>query len=165
VSLSVGDQVLMTAGAHSAVVDELVDLHAARQAGGWSADQAARYQELRASEQDLRHRHARALRRFLAMRRHRVDLDHLDVEPDEATMAVVAHGMLGSLGVITGAATMLLGRGDSLPETKKVELLEMIREQAEHLGGVLQDIVRGLPPALRTGLDQVSQGANGSRAV
>jgi hypothetical protein len=158
VSLSVGDQVLLTAGAHSAVVDELVDLHAARQSGGWSPDQAARYQELRVSEQELRHSHAKALRRFLAIRRQRARV-HLDVEPEEATMAVVAHGMLGSLGVITGAATMLLGRADSLPEVKKTELLEMIREQAAHLGGVLQDIVRGLPPELRSGLDQVTNGA------
>jgi hypothetical protein len=162
VSLSAGDQVLLTAGAHAAVVDELVDLHATRQAGGWTGDQADRYRELRASEQELRHSHARALRRFLAIRRQRVEHPPLDVEPDQATMAVVAHGLLGSIGVITGAVTMMLGRGDALSEAKKVELLEMIREQADHLAGVFQDIVRGLPPELRSNLDKVGSTSSGN---
>ena len=155
--LSAGDQVLQTAGAHAAVVDELVDLHAARQTGAWTTEQESRYRELRTAEHDLRLRHARALRRFLAFRRHRDTLRPVpDVEPDTATIAVVAHGLLGAVGVISGAATMLLGRAESLSEVKRTELLEMIEEQANLLGGVLQDMVRGLPPEVVSGLEAVS---------
>lgn len=156
-ALSAGDHVLLTAGAHAAVVDELGDLHAVREHTPWTPDQAARFQELRSAERDLRIRHARALRRFVATRRHRERLRALaDVEPDEATVAVVAHGLLGAVGVIQGAATMLLGRGESLSDVKKTELLEMIEEQSELLGGVLQDMVRGLPPAVQHGLHAVA---------
>lgn len=157
VGLTAGDQVLLTAGAHSAVVDELVDLNAAREHAPWTPDQLARFRELRAAEQDLRRRHAAALRRFLAYRRHRERLRApLDVQPDEATIAVVAHGLLGAVGVIQGAATMLLGRFDRLPQAKRVELLEMIEEQSGLLGGVLHDMVRGFPADLLSGLESVA---------
>jgi K+-sensing histidine kinase KdpD len=156
VALSAGDQVLLTAGAHANVVDELVDLHAVREQAPWTPDQEARYRELRTAEHDLRVSHARALRRFLAYRRHRERLQApAGVEPDDATIAVVAHGLLGAVGVIQGAATMLLGRRDSLPPEKQVELLEMIEEQSGLLGGVLQDMVRGLPPVLQANLQAI----------
>jgi hypothetical protein len=149
VALSAGDQVLITAGAHANVVDELVDLAALRDRAPWTDEQAARYRELREAEHDLRISHARALRRFLAYRRHRERMQApAEVEPDDATIAVIAHGLLGAVGVIQGAATMLIGRRDSLPVDKQVELLEMIEEQTGLLGGVLQDMVRGLPRQL-----------------
>jgi K+-sensing histidine kinase KdpD len=157
VALSAGDQVLITAGAHANVVDELMDLAAAREQRPWTPDQADRYRELRAAEHDLRIRHARALRRFTAYRRQRERLQQTtQIEPDDATIAVIAHGLLGAVGVIQGAATMLLGRRETLPVDKQVELLEMIEEQTGLLGGVLQDLVRGLPPVLRHNLESVS---------
>ena len=147
-ALSAGDQVLITAGAHANVVDELVDLAAARQRAPWTAEQTTRYRELRQAEHDLRVSHARALRRFMVYRRNRERLQtRAEVEPDDATIAVIAHGLLGAVGVIQGAATMLLGRRETLPVDKQIELLEMIEEQTGLLGGVLQDMVRGLPPA------------------
>ncbi|MDQ1375578.1 MAG: hypothetical protein QOJ09_2916 [Actinomycetota bacterium] len=156
-ALSAGDQVLYTAGAHAAVVDELVDLHTAREQAPWSPDQEARYRELRAAEHDLRRSHSQAMRRFVVYRRQRERLRALpDIAPDESTLAVVAHGLLGAVGVIHGATTMLLGRSESLPEAKRVELLEMIEEQSTLLGGVLQDMVRGFPPELRAGLESVA---------
>jgi K+-sensing histidine kinase KdpD len=157
VALSAGDQVLYTAGAHAAVVDELVDLHTARERAPWTMDQEARYRELRTAEHDLRVSHSRALRRFLAYRRQRERLRALpEIEPDQATIAVVAHGLLGAVSVIQGAATMLLGRGDSVPPAKQTELLEMIEEQSMLLGGVLQDMVRGFPPDLVASLETVA---------
>jgi K+-sensing histidine kinase KdpD len=150
VALSAGDQVLLTAGAHANVVDELVDLHAIREHGRWTAEQEARYRDLRKAEHDLRKSHAAALRRFLVYRRNRERLRvPIEIEPDDATIAVVAHGLLGAVGVIQGAATMLIGRRDTLPAEKQGELLAMIEEQAGLLGGVLQDMVRGLPPVLQ----------------
>lgn len=156
-ALSAGDQVLITAGAHANVVDELMDLAAAREQRPWTPDQAERYRELRAAEHDLRISHARALRRFTAYRRQRERLRaQPHIEPDDATIAVIAHGLLGAVGVIQGAATMLLGRRETLPVDKQVELLEMIEEQTGLLGGVLQDLVRGLPPVLQHNLEAVS---------
>ena len=162
VALSAGDQVLITAGAHANVVDELVDLAAARERSPWTPEQTARYRELRQAEHDLRISHARALRRFMAYRRNRERLKApADVEPDDATIAVVAHGLLGAVGVIQGAATMLLGRRETLPADKQVELLEMIEEQTGLLGGVLQDLVRGLPPVLQHRLEAVAATRSG----
>jgi hypothetical protein len=157
VALSAGDQVLLTAGAHANVVDELVDLHAIREQGEWTPEQEARYRELRTAEHELRQSHAVALRRFLAYRRHRERLrPPVGVVPDDATTAVIAHGLLGAVGVIQGAATMLLGRNETLADNKKIELLEMIEEQAGLLGGVLQDMVRGLPPEVQHNLHAVA---------
>jgi K+-sensing histidine kinase KdpD len=160
VGLSAGDQVLLTAGAHAAVVDELVDLQAARKQAPWTPAQEARYRELRRSEHELRVSHARALRRFKAYRMRRQQLQ----APSEgfagdATLAVVAHGLLGAVSVIQGAASMLIGRSDSLSEEKQLDLLEMIDEQAALLGGVLQDMVRGLPTEVIADLQQVADTA------
>jgi hypothetical protein len=158
--MSAGDQVLITAGAHANVVDELVDLAAARERAPWTPEQTNRYRELRQAEHDLRISHARALRRFMAYRRTRERMQAAaEVEPDDATIAVIAHGLLGAVGVIQGAATMLIGRRDTLPADKQLELLEMIEEQTGLLGGVLQDMVRGLPPVLQQGLRAVAASA------
>jgi hypothetical protein len=84
-----------------------------------------------------------------------------EIEPDDATIAVVAHGLLGAVGVIQGAATMLLGRRETLSVDKQIELLEMIEEQTGLLGGVLQDMVRGLPPALQHRMHAVAATRSG----
>ena len=158
--LSAGDQVLLTAGAHAAVVDELVDLQAARKQRPWTAAQESRYRELRVSEHELRVSHARALRRFKAYRVRRAQLATPAAgTADDATLAVVAHGLLGAVSVIQGAASMLIGRSADLAPDKQLDLLEMIDEQAALLGGVLQDMVRGLPTDLVDGLQQVAEPA------
>jgi adenylate kinase len=69
----------------------------------------------------------------------------LDMDSDAATVAVMAHGLLGAVGVIHGATTMLQGRLDRLSPAQRDELLEMILEQTGLLSGVLQDLMRGLP--------------------
>ncbi len=71
VALSAGNQVLITAGAHANVVDELMDLAAAHNRSPWTPEQTTHYRELREAEHDLRVSHARALRRFIAYRRNR----------------------------------------------------------------------------------------------
>ena len=67
------------------------------------------------------------------------------MDDDAATIAVMAHGLLGAVGVIKGAATMLQCRGDRLTVAKRDELFDMIIEQSGLLAGVLQDLMRGLP--------------------
>jgi hypothetical protein len=80
----------------------------------------------------------------------------LDMDSDVATVAVMAHGLLGVVGVISGAATMLQGRFDRLSPSKREELLGMIIEQAGLLAGVLQDLMRGLPPEQQTRLEALA---------
>jgi signal transduction histidine kinase len=64
-------------------------------------------------------------------------------EPWDATTAVVAHALLNSLAVISGASTILLD--EQLPAETQRDLLRRINAQAMHVTGVLQDLVRGLP--------------------
>jgi adenylate kinase len=69
----------------------------------------------------------------------------VDMDADAATIAVMAHGLLGAVGVIRGATTMLQGRADRLSPAKRDGLFDMILEQTGLLTGVLRDLMRGLP--------------------
>ena len=64
---------------------------------------------------------------------------------DEAA-AVMAHGLLASVGIITTAAETLRRHYDRLDESRRVALFDMIMVQGAHLEGVLKDMVRGLSP-------------------
>ena len=80
----------------------------------------------------------------------------MDMDSDTATIAVMAHGLLGVVGVIHGAATMLQGRLDRLSAEKRDELLSMILQQTGLLSGVLQDLMRGLPPEQQSRLQALA---------
>jgi len=67
------------------------------------------------------------------------------VRTDDATWAVVGHALLGSVRVIRAAAeTLHDGWDDTSPEERR-EMLQMVMYQSEHIGGVLHDVMRGLP--------------------
>ena len=68
--------------------------------------------------------------------------DELDAFAD-ATTAVIAHALLNSMAVISGAASLLLEH-DLSPEDQR-NLLTRVQAQAGHVTGILQDLVRGLP--------------------
>jgi signal transduction histidine kinase len=74
----------------------------------------------------------------------------------EATLAVVAHGLLTSLSVIQGAILMLRDDADRLPPDRQAELLEMALIQSGHTIGVLQDLMRGVSPDLAAELDKLT---------
>lgn len=74
---------------------------------------------------------------------------------DDAVLAIVAHGLLGSLAVCAGSLKTVLHHPE-LPEEKRVELLRMAEEQADHMAGVLLDLVRGLPAESREALDRLA---------
>ena len=65
----------------------------------------------------------------------------------DATVAVVAHALLNSLAVITGTLATLIDL--PIPEERRKDLLLRAHSQAEHVTGVLQDLVRGLHPNAR----------------
>jgi hypothetical protein len=74
----------------------------------------------------------------------------------DATLAVVAHGLLTSLSVIQGANLMLRDDWDRLAPERRAELIEMALVQAGHTIGVLQDLMRGVSPDLAAELDRMS---------
>lgn len=78
-----------------------------------------------------------------------------EVAVDDALMAVVAHGLLGSLAVCMGAVRTVLAHHD-LADDKRADLLEMATDQMEHMAEVLKDLMRGLPAAAREALDSLN---------
>ena len=84
-------------------------------------------------------------------------------ELDEATLAVIIHGLLTSVSVISGGAITLRDSWDQLTEPDRKKVLGLVIGQAGHVGGVLQDLLRGLPRGLVSALDglQAHHGPSG----
>lgn len=64
---------------------------------------------------------------------------------DDATMAVIAHGLLNSISAIQMGAFALKESWAQLNEEQRLQILEIVSDQAAHVRGVLQDMIRGLP--------------------
>jgi K+-sensing histidine kinase KdpD len=79
-----------------------------------------------------------------------------DATESDATLAVVAHGLLTSLSVIQGANLMLRDDWDRLTEQRRIELINMALLQAQHTIGVLQDLMRGVAPNIAAELDRLA---------
>lgn len=75
----------------------------------------------------------------------------------DATVAVVAHGLLNSITVIRAAATTLRERWPQLPDGERDDMLEKLDAQAAHIGNVLQDLVQLLPTTARAMLDALGE--------
>lgn len=79
----------------------------------------------------------------------------IDEGPEgDATVAVIAHALLNSLAVITGSLATLLDH--DVPDDRRRDLLLRALAQAEHVTGVLQDLVRGVAPGLVDVLDHLT---------
>jgi signal transduction histidine kinase len=78
-------------------------------------------------------------------------------------MAVIAHALLNSLSVISGSTELLLEH-DDLPPATRTDLLERIHNQAIHVSGVLQDLVRGLPVGVQDALQALTPSEDRSPA-
>ncbi|HMC69662.1 MAG TPA: histidine kinase dimerization/phospho-acceptor domain-containing protein [Mycobacteriales bacterium] len=80
-----------------------------------------------------------------------------DDQTDEATFAVIAHGLLNSLTVVKGAADMVRASFPELP-TEQVQLwFDSIHDQTEMMADILVDVVRGLPPQALIVLDELAR--------
>ena len=66
------------------------------------------------------------------------------VRADEATLAVVAHGLLRSVTVVQGGVETLRRRWDCLDECTREEIMQAVMDHAVLIGASLQDLVRGL---------------------
>ncbi|HET7652156.1 MAG TPA: hypothetical protein VFK42_03905 [Acidimicrobiales bacterium] len=71
---------------------------------------------------------------------------------DDATMAVVAHGLLSSLALINGSAELLAEKWDALDEARRKRLLDNVCTQSSFVIEVLKDLARGLPPDVAAAL-------------
>src|SRR3954463_2274345 len=79
-----------------------------------------------------------------------------DASEFDATLAVVAHGLLTSMSVIQGANLMLRQDWERLQPPRREELLDMALVQADHTLGVLQDLMRGVAPDIAAELDRLT---------
>jgi hypothetical protein len=77
--------------------------------------------------------------------------------PVDATVAVLAHGLLNSMAIISGAAATLQEAWDELDEARRDNLLRMIADQSSHVSEMLGDLARGLPLGVLQELDAISQ--------
>ena len=77
---------------------------------------------------------------------------------DEATLAVIIHGLLTSMSVINGGAITLRDSWDALSDADRVKVLDLVIGQAGLVGGVLHDLLRGLPNGLVHALDELQTG-------
>jgi K+-sensing histidine kinase KdpD len=77
-----------------------------------------------------------------------------DAWPDDL-LAVMAHSLLNSMGVIAGAAETMKVHWGRLDDSIKVELLDKIIQQSMLVTGVLGDLVRSGRPELVDALDEL----------
>lgn len=63
----------------------------------------------------------------------------------DATMAVIAHGLLNSVSAIQMGAFALKESWQQLTDEQRVQILDIVSDQASHIRGILQDMIRGLP--------------------
>ena len=74
----------------------------------------------------------------------------------EDLLAVMAHGLLNSMGVISGAAETMKLHWERLDDAIKLELLDKMIAQAGLVTGVLGDLVRSGRPELVEALDHLT---------
>jgi hypothetical protein len=75
----------------------------------------------------------------------------------DPTTAVIAHSLISSVAVVTGALQSLLAYGEELPSDRRQSLLQMALTQAEYLTEVLKDVARGLPAEVIDALDGIGE--------
>ena len=80
----------------------------------------------------------------------------------DATVAVTAHGLLSSINAIEGALGLLRRRRQSITDEEYRALVATAERQARHIGGVLKDLMRGLPSESLALLDELAGGEIGA---
>ncbi|TMK85623.1 MAG: hypothetical protein E6G57_13480 [Actinobacteria bacterium] len=78
---------------------------------------------------------------------------------EDTTTAVVAHGLLNSMAAVSGTATSLLDHWELFTDDPQLarELLQRIVRQVKMASGVLEDLVRGLPPQVASALAAIER--------
>ena len=76
---------------------------------------------------------------------------------DDATLAVIAHGLLNSISAIQMGAHALREGWDRMTEKQRDEVLVVVIDQAAHVRGILQDMIRGLPAEVIRVLNELNR--------
>jgi EAL domain-containing protein (putative c-di-GMP-specific phosphodiesterase class I) len=76
----------------------------------------------------------------------------------DASVAVTAHGLLSAIAAIETALNLLRQRYGVIPEEEFRAIVGAAERQAKLVGGVLRDLVRGLPPGTLALLDDLAEG-------
>jgi hypothetical protein len=63
----------------------------------------------------------------------------------DAAMAVIAHGLLNSVSAIQMGAYALRESWEKMSVEQRDQVLGIVADQAGHVRGILQDLIRGLP--------------------
>ena len=85
------------------------------------------------------------------------ETDNMLLALEDPTTAIVAHGLLNSMAALSGTATALLTHWELFTEDpdQARDLLTRIVRQATMASGVLEDLVRGLPPDVASTLTAI----------
>ena len=78
-----------------------------------------------------------------------------DLDLDDTLMAVMAHGLLTSMSVVTASLGLLRDAWEDFDADERETLLAKAEQQALHVGAVLTDLVRGLPADVIKQLDHL----------
>lgn len=86
-----------------------------------------------------------------------LEKDEMLLALEDPTTAIVAHGLLNSMAALTGTASTLLNHWELFIEDpdQARDLLGRIVRQATMASGVLEDLVRGLPPDVASTLHAI----------
>ena len=79
---------------------------------------------------------------------------------DDDLVAVVAHSLLNSLGVISGSAETLAEHWERIDSVRRQEFLDRIVTQSRHVTEVLTDLVRSGRPEVVAALEEMSRGSS-----
>jgi len=87
------------------------------------------------------------------------ETDEMLLALEDTTTAVVAHGLLNSMAAVSGTATSLLDHWELFTDDPQLarELLQRIVRQVKMASGVLEDLVRGLPPQVASALSAIER--------
>ena len=72
---------------------------------------------------------------------------------DREALAVLSHGLLGTVSSLIDATTRLATRWPSLSDDERAMLLDAVRGHACWIGDMLEGLVRGLPDDVLVALD------------
>lgn len=86
-----------------------------------------------------------------------VDDDTMTGALDDAALAVVAHSLLNSVSAIQMGAHALRESWQSMSETQRSEVIAIVADQAAHVRGILQDLIRGLPLEVLRALNNIDE--------
>jgi EAL domain-containing protein (putative c-di-GMP-specific phosphodiesterase class I) len=80
--------------------------------------------------------------------------------PYDATVAVLAHSVLSSMASVASAIELLRAKDGTLPLEEHRALCSVMQRQVGFVMGILEDLVRGLPPDVILTLDALADRAD-----